>query len=161
MRSGRSRGHAALGSAWLPFHVGAAAAAFGALALSGSGGIAWLLQDRTSDASDEPTRRAAEWLQFRAISAGFPLLTLSMIFGMIWAQAAWGRYWDWNLKEVWTLITWMVHALYWHLRRRPAWAGARLAWLAVAGLICALFTFLAVDWLARIVGLGNLGPCSM
>jgi ABC-type transport system involved in cytochrome c biogenesis permease subunit len=92
----------------------------------------------------------------RAIAAGFPLLTLSMILGMVWAQVAWGRYWGWDLKEVWTLITWLVYALYWHLRRRPGWPGRRLACLALAGLGAVLFTFLGVGWLARSVGLESL-----
>lgn len=146
-----------LDSAWLPLHVSAAAMAFGALALAGSAGLAWLLHERLSSESPQPPRREAEWLHYRAIAAGFPLLTLSIIFGMIWAQVAWGRFWDWNLKEVWTLITWAIYALYWHVRRRPGWTGARLAWLTVAGLSSALFTFLAVDWLARIVELQYMG----
>jgi cytochrome c-type biogenesis protein CcsB len=146
-----------LDSAWLPLHVSAAAMAFGALALAGSAGLAWLLQERLPREDPKLPKRETEWLQYRAVAAGFPLLTLSMIFGMIWAQVAWGRFWDWNLKEMWTLITWAIYVLYWHVRRRPRWTGARLAWLAVAGLSSALFTFLAVDWLARIVELQNVG----
>jgi ABC-type transport system involved in cytochrome c biogenesis permease subunit len=72
------------------------------------------------------------------------------------AQVAWGRYWGRDLKEVWTLITWLVYTLYWHLRRRPRWQGRRLAGLALAGLGSVLFTFLGVDWLARTVGLESL-----
>jgi cytochrome c-type biogenesis protein CcsB len=148
---------ATLDSAWLPLHVSAAAMAFGALALSGSAGVSWLLHDRLPSNSPAPSGRETEWLQYRAIAAGFPLLTLSIIFGMIWAQVAWGRFWDWNLKEVWTLMTWAIYALYWHVRRRPRWTGAPLAWLAVAGLCSALLTFLAVDWFARIVEMQSVG----
>ena len=83
-------------------------------------------------------------------------MTLSMLLGMFWARAAWGRYWGWDLKEVWTLIAWLVYTLYWHLRRRPTWKGRRLAWLALTGLGSVFFTFLGVGWLARAVGLESL-----
>ena len=146
----------ALASVWLPLHVSTAALAYGALALAGAAGLAWLLRKDLLHAAEGSRRVETEWLLDRAIAAGFPLLTLSMIFGMIWAQVAWGRYWGWDLKEVWTLITWLVYALYWHVRRRPRWQGRRLAWLALIGLASVLFTFLGTGWLARIVGLESL-----
>lgn len=138
----------ALDSIWLPLHAGTAALAYGALALGGAAGLVWLVR--------APDRAAAERLLQRTIAAGYPLLTLSLIFGMIWAQVAWGRYWGWDLKEVWTLVIWLIYTLYWHLRHRPRWPGRRLAWLAVAGLAAVLFTFLGVGPLARAVGLESL-----
>jgi len=138
----------ALDSIWLPLHVSTAALAYGALAVAGTAGLDWLLHE-----SDRP---GAERLLDRAVAAGYPLLTLAMIFGMIWAQMAWGRFWGWDLKEVWTLITWLVYTLYWHLHRRPNWQGRRVAWLALAGLSAVLFTFLGVGWLARTVGIESL-----
>jgi cytochrome c-type biogenesis protein CcsB len=146
----------ALDSVWLPLHVGTAALAYGALALAGAARLAWLLGDRVLNESEGHRRADTEWLLDRAIAAGFPLLTLSMILGMIWAQVAWGRYWGWDLKEVWTLITWLIYAVYWHVRRWPRWQGRRLAWLALIGLASVLFTFLGVGWLARTVGLESL-----
>jgi ABC-type transport system involved in cytochrome c biogenesis permease subunit len=138
----------ALDSLWFPLHVGLAAAAYGALAMAGAAGLVWLVRP--------PGRIEAERLLDRAIAAGYPFLTLSLIFGMIWAQVAWGRYWGWDLKEAWTLITWLVYTLYWHLRGHPAWRGRRLAWLALAGSGVVLFTFLGTGWLARTVGLESL-----
>ena len=138
----------ALDSIWLPLHVSTAALAYGALAVAGTAGLIWLV--RESDRTD------AGRLLDQAIAAGYPLLTLALIFGMIWAQMAWGRYWGWDLKEVWTLITWLVYTLYWHLHRRPRWQGRRVAWLALAGLASVLFTFLGVSWLARTVGFESL-----
>ncbi len=138
----------AFDSIWFPLHVGAAALGYGALAVAGAAGLVWLVW--------EPDRTWTERLLDRSIAVGYPLLTLAMILGMIWAQLAWGRYWGWDLKEVWTLITWLVYTLYWHLRRRPRWQGRRLAGLALAGLGSVLFTFLGVDWLARTVGLESL-----
>jgi ABC-type transport system involved in cytochrome c biogenesis permease subunit len=116
--------------------------------VAGAAGLVWLAR--------EPARTAAERLMDRAVAAGYPLLTLSMLLGMVWAQVAWGCYWGWDLKEIWTLITWLVYTLYWHLRRRPRWRGRRLAWLALAGLGAVLFTFLGAGWLARAVGLESL-----
>jgi cytochrome c-type biogenesis protein CcsB len=146
----------ALDSVWLPLHVGSAALAYGALALAGVAGLAWLLREHVLSEAEGFRRTDTEWLLDRAIAAGFPLLTLSMMLGMIWAQVAWGRYWGWDLKEVWTLITWLIYALYWHVRRRPRWQGRRLAWLALIGLASVLFTFLGVGWLARTIGLESL-----
>jgi cytochrome c-type biogenesis protein CcsB len=143
----------ALDSIWLPLHAGAAALAYGALAMAGAAGLVWLMRASRWKALD---RLALERLLDRAVAAGYPMLTLSMIFGMIWAQVAWGRYWGWDLKEVWTLVTWLVYTLYWHLRTRPGWRGHRLAWLALAGLGAVVFTFLGVGWLARAVGLESL-----
>jgi ABC-type transport system involved in cytochrome c biogenesis permease subunit len=138
----------ALDSVWFPLHVGTAALGYGGLAMAGAAGLAWLVGERE--------RAKAERSWDRAIAAGYPLLTLSMIFGMIWAQVAWGRYWGWDLKEAWTLITWLVYTTYWHVRGRPRWQGRRLAWLALAGLGAVLFTFLGTGWLARSVGLESL-----
>jgi ABC-type transport system involved in cytochrome c biogenesis permease subunit len=138
----------ALDSVWLPLHVSTAALAYGALALAGAAALIWLVR--------ESERLAAERLLHRSFAAGYPLLTLSMIFGMIWAQVAWGRYWGWDLKEVWTLIIWLICTLYWHLHRRPYWQGRRVAWLALIELAAVLFTFLGVGWLARSVGLASL-----
>jgi ABC-type transport system involved in cytochrome c biogenesis permease subunit len=137
----------ALYSPWLPLHVGAAGLAYGALAMAGAAGAVWLLW--------KIDRLEAERLLDRAVRAGYPFLTASMLLGMVWAQAAWGRYWGWDLKEVWTLITWLVYTLYWHLRRRPRWKGQRMAWLALLGLGSVLFTFVGVGRLARWVGLAS------
>ncbi len=138
----------ALNSVWLPLHAGSAVLAYGALTLAGVAGLAWLLR--------EPDRNPAEMLLDRAIAAGYPSLTLALLLGMIWAQTAWGRAWGWDLKETWTLITWLLYTLYWHLRWRPGWRGCRLAWLALVGLGVVLFTFLGVGRLARTIGLESL-----
>jgi ABC-type transport system involved in cytochrome c biogenesis permease subunit len=138
----------ALDSAWLPLHVATAALAYGSLAVAGTAGLAWLLK--------APQREPSAQLSQRALAVGYPLLTLSMVFGMIWAQVAWGQYWSWDLKEEWTLVTWLAYTLYWHLVRRPGWAGRRMAWLSLAGLGAVCFTFLGVGWLARSLGLESL-----
>jgi cytochrome c-type biogenesis protein CcsB len=146
-----------LGSVWFPLHVSTAALAYGALTVGGIAGLVWLLRGYIPAIQPEGVgSRETEQLLDRAIATGFPLLTLSMIFGMIWAQVAWGRYWSWDLKEVWTLIVWLVYVVYWHGRGRPRWQGRRLAWLAVLGLGSILVTFLGLDGLARAIGLESL-----
>jgi ABC-type transport system involved in cytochrome c biogenesis permease subunit len=138
----------ALDAVWLPLHVGTAALAYGALTVAGAAAFVYLLR--------ESARTEAARSLDRAIATGYPLLSLSMLLGMVWAQVAWGRYWGWDVKEVWTLITWLVYTLYWHLRGRSRLKGRRLAWLALAGLGAVFFTFLGVGWLARAVGLQSL-----
>jgi ABC-type transport system involved in cytochrome c biogenesis permease subunit len=138
----------ALDSVWLPLHVGAAALGYGALAMAGVAAAVWLAWRQ----STSQTENLNGW----GIAVGYPLLTLSMLLGMIWARQAWGRYWGWDLKETWTLITWLVYTLYWHLRSRSRWKGRCLAWLTLAGLGSLLFTLFGVGWLARQVGLESL-----
>ncbi len=87
-------------------------------------------------------------LSYRAVAVGFPLFTLGgLIFGMVWAYRAWGRYWSWDPKEVWSLITWFVFALYLHTRIVMGWKGKRSAIIAIVGFLAALFTYFGVNYL--------------
>ncbi|WP_431028842.1 c-type cytochrome biogenesis protein CcsB [Lysinibacillus sp. LZ02] len=73
-------------------------------------------------------------ISYRAVLIGFPLFSLGgLFFAMIWAQIAWGRYWGWDPKEVWALITWLFYAALLHLRLSKGWEGERTAWLAIIG----------------------------
>jgi cytochrome c-type biogenesis protein CcsB len=84
---------------------------------------------------------------YRSIAIGFPLLTLGIITGAIWADSAWGTYWSWDPKETWSLITWFVYALYLHSRFVRGWRGRKTAVLAVLGFIAVIFTYLGVNLL--------------
>ena len=85
-------------------------------------------------------------IAYRAIAIGFPVFTLgALIFAMIWAQIAWSRFWGWDPKEVWALITWLFYSAYLHLRLSRGWQGTRSAWLAVIGFIVVLFTLIGVN----------------
>jgi cytochrome c-type biogenesis protein CcsB len=87
-------------------------------------------------------------ISYRCIAIGFPLFTLGgLIFGMIWAYYAWGSYWSWDPKEVWSLITWFVFALYLHTRIVMGWKGRRSAVVAILGFMAALFTYFGVNYL--------------
>jgi ABC-type transport system involved in cytochrome c biogenesis permease subunit len=102
-----------------------------------------------------PTLSTAEGME-RAVALGFPWLTLSILTGAIWAQKAWGRYWGWDPKETWALITWLWVLLILHVRPLRRWRGRRLAALTVIGFGVVLFTFAGVPWLVRTVRLETL-----
>ncbi|WP_276351746.1 cytochrome c biogenesis protein CcsA [Cohnella caldifontis] len=85
-------------------------------------------------------------ISYRSIAIGYPIFTLGgLIFAMIWAQIAWSRFWGWDPKEVWALITWLFYTAYLHLRLSRGWHGAKSAWLAVIGFLVVLFTLIGVN----------------
>lgn len=85
-------------------------------------------------------------ISYRAIAIGFPIFTLgALIFAMIWAQEAWGRFWGWDPKETWALITWLFYSVYLHLRLARIWQGKKSAWLAVIGFLIVMFTLVGVN----------------
>jgi len=86
-------------------------------------------------------------ITYRSIAVGFPLLTLGIITGAIWADSAWGTYWSWDPKETWSLITWFVYALYLHSRLMRGWRGRKTAVLSLIGFISVIFTYLGVNLL--------------
>lgn len=85
-------------------------------------------------------------ITYRAVLIGFPVFTLgALIFGPIWAQIAWTRFWGWDPKEVWALITWLFYAAFLHLRLSRGWQGERSAWLSVIGFAIIMFNLVAVN----------------
>lgn len=85
-------------------------------------------------------------ISYRAIAIGFPVFTLGgLIFAMIWAEIAWGRFWGWDPKEVWALITWLFYSVYLHLRLSRGWQGKHSSWLSVIGFIVVMFTLVGVN----------------
>ncbi len=94
------------------------------------------------------TAERLDSISYRAVAVGFPLFTLGgLVFGMVWAHKAWGAYWSWDPKEVWSLITWFVFALYLHTRIVMGWKGRRSAAIAIIGFLAALFTYFGVNYL--------------
>lgn len=86
-----------------------------------------------------------EQLSYRVNIIGFVFWTFTLIFGALWAQKAWGRYWGWDVKEVWTFIIWTIYAGYLHARATRGWRGDRAAWLAIAGFLAVVFNFTIVN----------------
>ncbi|MBA4537317.1 c-type cytochrome biogenesis protein CcsB [Bacillus aquiflavi] len=85
-------------------------------------------------------------ISYRSVLIGFPVFTLGgLIFAMIWAQIAWTRFWGWDPKEVWALITWLFYAAFLHLRLSRGWHGEKSAWLAVIGFAIIIFNLVAVN----------------
>lgn len=83
---------------------------------------------------------------YRSVLIGFPVFTLgALIFAMIWAQEAWSRFWGWDPKEVWALITWLFYAAFLHLRLSKGWEGKKSAWLAVIGFVIIMFNLVFVN----------------
>ncbi|WP_238650085.1 cytochrome c biogenesis protein CcsA [Paenibacillus piscarius] len=90
--------------------------------------------------------RDLDEITYRAIAIGFPIFTLgALIFAMIWAEVAWGRFWGWDPKEVWALVTWLFYSAYLHLRLARGWQGQKSAWLAVLGFLIVMFTLVGVN----------------
>ncbi|MCQ6277958.1 c-type cytochrome biogenesis protein CcsB [Bacillus sp. EB600] len=85
-------------------------------------------------------------ISYRSVLIGFPVFTLgALIFAMIWAQVAWTRFWGWDPKEVWALITFLFYAAFLHLRLSKGWHGEKSAWLAVIGFVIIMFNLIAVN----------------
>ncbi len=94
-------------------------------------------------------------LSYRIIGLGFPLLTIGIISGAVWANEAWGSYWSWDPKETWALITWLVFAAYLHARITKSWQGKKPAILASFGFIVVWICYLGVNFLGK--GLHSYG----
>lgn len=85
-------------------------------------------------------------ISYRSIAIGYPIFTLgALIFAMIWAAEAWGRFWGWDPKEVWALIVWLFYAAYLHLRLSRGWQGKKSAWMSVIGFLVVMFTLVGVN----------------
>lgn len=85
-------------------------------------------------------------ISYRAIAIGYPIFTLgALVFAMIWAAEAWGRFWGWDPKEVWALIVWLFYSAYLHLRLSRGWMGLRSAWMSVIGFVIILITLVVVN----------------
>jgi len=144
----------ALKSKWLTFHVLTATLAYGAFAISFGLGIMYLLKlSKGNEKSNSqgiisrfPALEVIDELSYKVIGFAFPLLTLCIITGAIWANYAWGTYWSWDPKETWSLITWIIYAAYLHARLMYGWKGKRAAWMTVFGFAAVLFTFFGVNY---------------
>jgi len=88
-------------------------------------------------------------VQYKAILVGYCFFSTAMIFGGIWAYLAWGTYWLWTPKELWTVILWLYYSLYLHARLSPWWIGKPASVLAIAGFIIVMFTYLGVSLLMK------------
>ena len=143
----------ALQSAWLVIHVFVAILGTAFFALGGGLSVVQLLQSRREARGGEgmaflatlPNAQKLENLAYRLILVGFVFWTFTLIAGAVWAERAWGRYWGWDTKEVWTFIIWTIFAGYIHARATRGWRGSRSAWLAMIGFAAVMFNFTVVN----------------
>jgi cytochrome c-type biogenesis protein CcsB len=143
----------ALQSVWLPIHVVLIFIGDGAFALAAAAGVMYLIQERQLKRKRLsgwfhrlPSLEILDELNYRCLTIGFPLLTVGIITGSIWAQQAWGTYWSWDPKETWSLINWLLYAALLHGRLTVGWRGRRAAIWALIGFASVLFTFLGVSF---------------
>ncbi len=138
-----------LASWWLTVHVVFAALCYGAFVASFALAGVYLTRDRARGRLAEafarlPDQESIDELTFRFAAAGFVFLGIMIVSGAIWANEAWGRYWGWDPIETWSLISWVVYALYLHVRLTLGWTGRRSAWIAVLALPVVVFALIGV-----------------
>lgn len=147
-----------LQSPWLVIHVSIAVLATALFTLTVAMAVLQLLQEAAAkrQAAGQrawtflrlvPSADALENWAYRINAVAFVMWTFTLIAGAIWAEAAWGRYWNWDTKEVWTFVIWVVYAAYLHARATRGWTGTRSAWLSIVGYACIVFNYTIVNWL--------------
>jgi len=143
-----------LKSFWHPFHVIFAFLGNAVFTLTFCSGVMYLIQEHQLKSKNMgaitkrlPSLKVLDDLNYKSLTFGFPLLTIGIITGAIWAEYAWGRYWNWDPKETWSLITWLFYAALLHQRLTVGWRGRKAAIMAIVGFFSVLFTFLGVNLL--------------
>ncbi|NKX53440.1 c-type cytochrome biogenesis protein CcsB [Arthrobacter mobilis] len=147
----------ALQSYWLIIHVSVAVIASALFTLTFAMSVLQLLQarreatamagrpDRLAFLRVVPSALTLENVAYRINTVAFVLWTFTVMAGAIWAEKAWGRYWGWDTKEVWSFVIWVVYAGYLHARATRGWTGTRAAWLSIVGYLCVIFNFTIVN----------------
>ncbi len=138
----------ALQSNWLTVHVFSCFVSYAAFAVSFFASVGFLFMFRKNSGRKETARlRTLDRTAYDAISFGFPFLTFGIISGAIWANQAWGTYWGWDPKEIWSAITWLVYGAYLHMRLVKGYRDRAAAAVSVLGFLCVLFTYFGVSYL--------------
>ena len=151
----------ALQSNWLMMHVTVMITSYAALIIGSLFSIAYLVVDQY--VSSQPRASTLTYtlttsldnLSYRVIGLGFPLLTIGILSGAVWANEAWGSYWSWDPKETWALLTWLIFAIYLHTRITRGWSGRQSAIMASLGFVTVWVCFLGVNLLGE--GLHSYG----
>lgn len=145
-----------LQSHWLGIHTLFAFLGNAAFALAFGVGIMYLVQEhyvKSKHLGDLfqrlPSLQSLDGINYRLITIGFPLLTLAIITGALWADSAWGSYWRWDPREVWSLITWLIFAMILHARLIAGWRGRRAAILSIIGFLTILIAFFGIKLLKK------------
>jgi cytochrome c-type biogenesis protein CcsB len=144
----------ALHSVWFLIHIVAAAISGAAFTVGGVMSILYLIKRRAEERGTVrgylrrlPDSRRIDVIAYRFLAFAFPLWTFTVVAGAIWAQYAWGRYWGWDPKETWALVTWVIYACYLHARSTAGWRGTKAAVIAIIGLASFWFNFVGINLL--------------
>ena len=124
----------------LTVHVAVAIVAYGGFAVAFAAAVLFLIQPETGRRG-LPRPEILDEISYRAVVIGFPFLTLVIVLGALWAEQAWGTYWNWDPKETASLVTWLIYGAYLHARVVRGWRGKRSAALLVLGFAATLFTY--------------------
>ncbi|MDY6850634.1 MAG: c-type cytochrome biogenesis protein CcsB [Thermodesulfobacteriota bacterium] len=141
-----------LQSLWMTFHLGTVFAGYGFFGLAFVAGVMYLLQENQIKARRTghiyhrlPSLNVLDNLNYYCLALGFPMMTIGIITGAVYAQTALGAYWRWDPKEVWSLVLWLVYAALLHQRLTVGWRGRRAAIMAIVGFLLLGFTFVGVS----------------
>jgi len=152
-----------LASYWLFIHVAFANLAFAAFAASFGFGIIYVVRARSHDGkwaqrlAKLPSQERVDDLTSRFVLAGFLLWGIMIVTGAIWANESWGRYWSWDPIETWSLVVWLIYAIYLHLRYMRRWHGERLAWYAILAMPVTLFCLIGIPTVFNTIHGGYIG----
>jgi cytochrome c-type biogenesis protein CcsB len=144
----------ALQSYWLAIHVSSIATAEGILVTSAAITVLYLIRSGYERGgrgrlagwgSRLPAAASLDKAAYRTVAFAFPIYTAGVIFGAIWAEAAWGRYWGWDPKETWAFIAWVIYAMYLHARATAGGRGSRAAYINLLGFGAMTFNFFVVN----------------
>jgi cytochrome c-type biogenesis protein CcsB len=152
----------ALKSNWLIAHVITCFIGYGAFAVAFGVSIMYLLKTRRGEGDGGligrfPPAGVLDELTHQLGMFGFLFLSAGIITGAVWANSAWGRYWGWDPKETWSLITWFIYATLLHARMMRGWRGRRIAWLSILGFGAVLFTYFGVNLLPGLHSYQSMG----
>jgi cytochrome c-type biogenesis protein CcsB len=152
----------ALKSNWLIAHVITCFIGYGAFAVAFGVSLMYVLrggkdEDGTGIASRLPAVSVLDELTHQLVMFGFLFLSAGIITGAVWANSAWGRYWGWDPKETWSLITWFIYATLLHARLMRGWRGRRIAFLSIIGFAAVLFTYFGVNLLPGLHSYQSMG----
>ncbi|HSN43505.1 MAG TPA: c-type cytochrome biogenesis protein CcsB [Propionibacteriaceae bacterium] len=144
----------ALHSVWFVIHIVAACISAAGFNVGAAASILYLLKVRAEANGSTggylariPGPRELDTFAYRAHAFAFPIWTFTIAAGSIWAEFAWGRYWGWDPKETWSLVTWVVYAAYLHARATAGWRGRSAAWIAIVGVATFWFNFIGINLL--------------
>ncbi|GFG87842.1 c-type cytochrome biogenesis protein CcsB [Mycolicibacter algericus] len=146
----------ALQSYWLPIHVSVVSIGSGVFLVAGVASILFLVRStRLSDPDAPgalarmvrrlPDAQTLDRIAYRTTIFAFPVFGFGVIFGAIWAEGAWGRYWGWDPKETVSFVAWVIYAAYLHARSTAGWRDYKAAWINVAGFVAMIFNLFFVN----------------